>query len=847
MQSHDEIKTENITFSSSSHQKTSISINEMISFYKSELETSRTGITCESPIVQYHVIKLKAINTGKLDHELRAAAWLFYHAGVYYNDKDYSKAAAYFKIITQVIQLDILDARYYGGALFYTGDYEGAIREFEKLKKINLGIADTLRLHRYLGDSYFKTKNYARAKHHLSLAITTSIEMEHARLTYLEDTVVDDFIRNLIDTQIGLHKLKRKDLCEAMEKLPSNELISALSTLDHSSESYEIALTVALRYKFHDITLYQNLSDYCGKHLNQTDLELFSDITFILLWRNYRKERSNSNQLITFLKKYRESLIISSPNRSIYFHLLLHTYFSKNDLLKNDISAYKSDVMNKIARLPKEAAVLIEEMTAIYSRKIFKITPLVEENKGETPVKNTKKISVPRQQIITVFKKNRPKTKKDNSKIVSPKKQNEIYNSVISKDKPVNTVTETIEQKIPQQSKTKPESNIKVEANSNDIDEHCKWLESILPKKVIEILNKLNSEHANYFLFGGATRDEQPADYDFIGGIKCQWMKDKNMFDEYKPELRQNAQGFKVLYFVASDDNHKKYKIQIQFANELRSLSADVRLSLRDISKRLVFTIDTLFYSTKKGLILGSDCALSDYKAKILRAVIEPKSLLESDPSRVFRVLDKACKYTLENSLSKALDDSSLLVKKFIAFDSKQDDAGKHTKKMMHLNSHISRMLSRHFGKAVDLLIQYNMMDILFPHELTTIKSKEWVKMVDTNRFSYNYALMAILVCAYPNIQSADAMKDVIDRNALLKANFDGYVERNNGDNACMQKLFETCKNNIYKATITTDNHSQYSTTSSTPIVLNSIFAPKSSVSTATVNTLTSGKNPTKT
>nr|WP_289622708.1 polynucleotide adenylyltransferase PcnB [Mannheimia cairinae] len=169
------------------------------------------------------------------------------------------------------------------------------------------------------------------------------------------------------------------------------------------------------------------------------------------------------------------------------------------------------------------------------------------------------------------------------------------------------------------------------------------------PKNALSIVDKLHLAGYEAYIVGGCIRDlllgKKPKDFDIatnarpeeiqrIFGRQCRLIGRRFRL----AHIVYGREIFEVATFRAGHESHSNDKIS-KVSDEGMLLRDNVYGSLRDDAQRRDFTVNALYYDTKRNLIFDFFNGIDDLKAAKLVLIGEPAVRYQEDPVRMLRAI----------------------------------------------------------------------------------------------------------------------------------------------------------------------------------------------------------------
>jgi len=193
-------------------------------------------------------------------------------------------------------------------------------------------------------------------------------------------------------------------------------------------------------------------------------------------------------------------------------------------------------------------------------------------------------------------------------------------------------------------------------------------MEHKIPKEVLDILNKLESDGLETFLVGGCVRDlllnKSPKDWDITTNAKPEEIQEyfedsfyENDFGTVGVKTRAEEESLKVVeitpYRIEAKYSDKRHPDEVKFAEKLED----------DLSRR-DFTVNALAMNTK-GEITDLFSGQKDLENKIIRTVGDPDERFGEDVLRIMRAIRFSAElgFEIEEKTKKSISKNTHLLK----------------------------------------------------------------------------------------------------------------------------------------------------------------------------------------
>ena len=188
-----------------------------------------------------------------------------------------------------------------------------------------------------------------------------------------------------------------------------------------------------------------------------------------------------------------------------------------------------------------------------------------------------------------------------------------------------------------------------------------------LPKKVEFIINKIYKNGHEAFIVGGCVRDSilgiEPNDYDITTDAKPNQIIE--IFKEYK--IINNGIKHGTVGVIIDKDVYEitTYRIESEYEDNRRPREVKFTSSIVEDLKRRDFTINSIAYNYKRGLIDEFD-GVNDIHKKVIKTVGDPDERFNEDGLRIIRAIRFSSKlgFNIESKTLKSIYKNSDIVKK---------------------------------------------------------------------------------------------------------------------------------------------------------------------------------------
>jgi len=188
-----------------------------------------------------------------------------------------------------------------------------------------------------------------------------------------------------------------------------------------------------------------------------------------------------------------------------------------------------------------------------------------------------------------------------------------------------------------------------------------------LPKKVEFIINKIYENGHEAFIVGGCVRDSilgiEPNDYDITTDAKPNQIIE--IFKEYK--IINNGIKHGTVGVIIDKDVYEitTYRIESEYEDNRRPIEVEFTSSIVEDLKRRDFTINSIAYNYKRGLIDEFD-GVNDIHKKVIKTVGDPDERFNEDGLRIIRAIRFSSKlgFNIESKTLKSIYKNSDIVKK---------------------------------------------------------------------------------------------------------------------------------------------------------------------------------------
>jgi tRNA nucleotidyltransferase (CCA-adding enzyme) len=188
-----------------------------------------------------------------------------------------------------------------------------------------------------------------------------------------------------------------------------------------------------------------------------------------------------------------------------------------------------------------------------------------------------------------------------------------------------------------------------------------------LPKKVEFIINKIYENGHEAFIVGGCVRDSilgiEPNDYDITTDAKPNQIIE--IFKEYK--IINNGIKHGTVGVIIDKDVYEitTYRIESEYEDNRRPREVKFTSSIVEDLKRRDFTINSIAYNYKRGLIDEFE-GVNDIHKKVIKTVGDPDERFNEDGLRIIRAIRFSSKlgFNIENKTLKSIYKNADIVKK---------------------------------------------------------------------------------------------------------------------------------------------------------------------------------------
>lgn len=233
------------------------------------------------------------------------------------------------------------------------------------------------------------------------------------------------------------------------------------------------------------------------------------------------------------------------------------------------------------------------------------------------------------------------------------------------------------------------------------------------PKNALSIVDKLHIAGFEAYIVGGCIRDllleKKPKDFDIatnarpeeiqrIFGRQCRLIGRRFRL----AHIMYGREIFEVATFRAGHESHRNDKIS-KVSDEGMLLRDNVYGTLRDDAERRDFTVNALYYDTKRNLIFDFFSGIEDLRAGKLCLIGEPAIRYQEDPVRLLRAIRFMAKLDmfLDKPTQDPIRDMAVLLTNIPA---------------ARLFDESLKLLQTGVGlKTYQLLREYNLWQFLFP------------------------------------------------------------------------------------------------------------------------------------
>jgi len=188
-----------------------------------------------------------------------------------------------------------------------------------------------------------------------------------------------------------------------------------------------------------------------------------------------------------------------------------------------------------------------------------------------------------------------------------------------------------------------------------------------LPKKVEFIINKIYENGHEAFIVGGCVRDSilgiEPNDYDITTDAKPNQIIE--IFKEYKTINNGIKHGTVGLIIDKDIYEITTYRIESEYENNRRPREVKFTSSIIEDLRRRDFTINSIAYNYKKGLIDEFE-GVNDIYKKVIKTVGDPDERFNEDGLRIIRAIRFSSKlgFNIESKTLKSIYKNADIVKK---------------------------------------------------------------------------------------------------------------------------------------------------------------------------------------
>lgn len=190
-------------------------------------------------------------------------------------------------------------------------------------------------------------------------------------------------------------------------------------------------------------------------------------------------------------------------------------------------------------------------------------------------------------------------------------------------------------------------------------------MDFFIPDYVRTIINRLEAGNFEAFIVGGSVRDmllgKQPADYDIATNARPEEVE--KIFKDFKTIDLGKKYGTIIVAQKNGNVEVTSYRMEAEYLDGRRPSKVIFAKRIEDDLSRRDFTINSMAYSEKQGLIDPFKGAL-DLKKRIVRTVGNPRERFEEDHLRILRGVRFACKlgFKIEDSTYQASKEMSHLL-----------------------------------------------------------------------------------------------------------------------------------------------------------------------------------------
>ncbi len=191
-----------------------------------------------------------------------------------------------------------------------------------------------------------------------------------------------------------------------------------------------------------------------------------------------------------------------------------------------------------------------------------------------------------------------------------------------------------------------------------------------IPKEILEILNKLNSQTASAYLVGGCVRDfllkRETLDFDITTGHTPE--KVMEILKDYNLVLTGIKYGTVTLTLAPYNVEITTFRSEGEYSDSRHPQNVKFEKSLKADLARRDFTVNAIAYNEKEGFVdlFGG---MSDIKNKVLRAVGDADTRISEDALRILRALrfKSTLGFEIDESLKAAILKNHKLINKLSA------------------------------------------------------------------------------------------------------------------------------------------------------------------------------------
>lgn len=186
-----------------------------------------------------------------------------------------------------------------------------------------------------------------------------------------------------------------------------------------------------------------------------------------------------------------------------------------------------------------------------------------------------------------------------------------------------------------------------------------------IPANVQKIIDIFYSNGYEAFIVGGCVRDsildKDPNDYDITTNATPQEVL--NIFSEYKTIPTGIKHGTITLIIDNESYEITTYRIEGKYSDNRRPDNVEYTRSLLEDLKRRDFTVNSMAYNHKVGLI-DEFRGIDDINNKIIRCVGDPSTRFQEDALRMIRAIrfSARLKFDIEDNTIKSIYENSNLI-----------------------------------------------------------------------------------------------------------------------------------------------------------------------------------------